>query len=62
MLKEMELQDGKVKWQNFKTSASYGELLGMDGEAIEFEWNIFPGLMSLQMLQVIQNYLQKAEH
>ena len=30
------------------------ELLGTDGEAIEFEWTIFPGFSSLQILQEIQ--------
>ena len=36
-----------------------GELLGINGEAIEFEWNIFPGFTSLQILQEIQDDLQK---
>ena len=27
------------------------ELLGIDGEAIELEWNIFPGFTSLQILE-----------
>ena len=39
-------------------SASYGELLGIDGEAIELEWNIFAGFTSLQILEEIQNHLQ----
>ena len=33
-------------------------LLGIDGEPIEFEWNIFPGLTSLEILQRIQKDLQ----
>ena len=40
-------------------SASCGELLGIDGKAIEFEWNIFPGLTSLQILQKIQDDLRE---
>ena len=52
-----QLQDGKVKWNNL--SAFYGQLLGIDGEAIEFEWNIFPGFTSMQILQEIQDDLQK---
>ena len=55
-----QLQDVKVKWIFFfLISASCGELLGTDGEAIEFEWNIFPGFTSLQILQEIPNDLQK---
>ena len=33
-------QEGKVKWKNSKLSLSYKELLEVDGEAIEFEWNL----------------------
>ena len=32
--------EGQV--EEFKMSASYKELLGIDGEPIEFEWNILP--------------------
>ena len=46
---QKQFVDGKVKWQNFI------ELLGIDAEAIEFEWNnIFPGRTSLQIRQEIQ--------
>ena len=31
------------------------EFLGIDGEAIEFEWNISPGFTTLQILLQIQN-------
>ena len=31
----------------------------MDGEPLEFEWNILPGLTSLQILHQIQNDLQE---
>ena len=40
-------------------SASYKELLGIDGEPIEFEWNILPGFSTLQIFQRIQNDLQE---
>ena len=49
--------EGQV--EEFKMSPSYKELLGTDGAAIEFEWNIFPGFTSLQILQEIQNDLRK---
>ena len=38
---------------------SHKELLGIDGEAIEFECNIFQGLSTLQILQIIQDDLRK---
>ena len=53
----IERWEGQV--DAFKMSASYKELTGIDGEPIEFEWNIFPGCTSLQMLHLIQNNLQK---
>ena len=40
-------------------SASYRELLGIDEEPIEFEWNIIPGFSSLQILQKIHNDLRE---
>ena len=43
---------------DFQLSASYAELLGIDGEPIEFDWNILPGRTSLQILQRIQSDLQ----
>ena len=44
---------------DFQLSASCEELLGRDGEPIELEWNTFTGLTSLQILQRIQNHLEK---
>ena len=58
MKAKMQLQDGKVKWKNSKCP-SHKELLGIDGEAIEFEWNIFPGFSTLQILQKIQDDLRE---
>ena len=37
----------------------YQEAVGIDGEAIEFEWNISPGFSSLQILQEIQKELER---
>ena len=54
-----QLKDGKAKWKGFLMSASCGEFLRIDGEATELEWNIFPGFTPLQILQEIQNDLQK---
>ena len=49
--------EGQV--EEFKMSPLYKELLGIDGEAIEFEWNIFQGFSSLQILQKIRDDLQE---
>ena len=56
--KVIESSDAIVRWEGqveeFKMSLSYKELLGIDEEAIKFEWNVFPGFSSLQILQEIQ--------
>ena len=44
--------------EEFKMDLSYKERLGIDREAIEFEWNNFPGFTSLQILQEIQRDLK----
>ena len=49
--------EGRVEELNM--SASYKELLRIDGEAIGLEWNILPGFSSLQILQKIQNDLRE---
>ena len=33
----------------FKTSQEYRDLDSIDGEPMEFEWNIFPGYNTLQL-------------
>ena len=57
--------DATTTWEgqveDFKMSPSYKELLGIDGGAIEFEWNIFPGFSSLQILQEFQKVLQRRD-
>ena len=45
--------------EKIKMSLSYKGLLGIDAEAIEFEWHIFPGCSSLQILQKIQDDLRE---
>ena len=45
----------------FQMENSFEELLGLDGEPIEFEWNIFPGFTSLQILQKIHSDLEEAD-
>ena len=56
-------RDAIIRWkgevEEFKMTASYKELLGIDGERIEFEWNFLPGFSSLQLLQKIQNDLRE---
>ena len=56
-------KDAITRWEGqvdeFKMSLSYKELLGIDGEAIESEWNILPGFSSLQILQTIQDDLRE---
>ena len=57
-----EHSEANHRWKNqveeSRQSNSYGELLGFDGEQIEFEWNIFPGLTSLEIFQKIQKDLK----
>ena len=53
----IERREGQV--EEFKMSLSYTELTEIDGETIEFEWNMFPGFSSLHILQEIQNDLRQ---
>ena len=43
----------------FKDSPQYRTLDTIDGEPMEFEWNIFPGFATLQLLQEIQKFVNK---
>ena len=56
-------KDAITRWEGqveeFKMSPSYKALLGIDGEAIEFEWNIFLRFSSLQILHETQNDLRE---
>ena len=49
--------EGQV--EEFKMSSSNKELLGTDGEPIEFEWKNFPGFSTLQIVQKIQDDLRE---
>ena len=55
MGKMNDSRDAITRWEGqmveFKVSPSYKELLDIDGEPTEFEWNILPGFSSLQILQ-----------
>ena len=55
--KMQEHSEANEKWkdqlQYFQQSNGYKESFGIDAEPIEFEWNIFPGFTTLQILQEI---------
>ena len=53
----IKIWEGQV--EEFKMYLTYEELLGIAGEATAFEWNIFPGFSSLQILQEIQQDLKR---
>ena len=48
----------KSTQRNSTGPIAYRKLFVIDGEPIEFEWNILPGLTSLEILQKIQRDLQ----
>ena len=43
----------------FKDSPQYGALDTIDGEPIEFEWNIFPGFTTLELVREVQKFMSK---
>ena len=47
------------RWEWFKTSHEYRNLDRIDGEPMEFEWNIFPGFTTLQLSQEVKDLLLK---
>ena len=55
-------KEAKTRWASqvseFQVYSPTDEFLGVGGEALEFEWNIFPGFTTLQILREIQNDLQ----
>ena len=63
LVKMSDPAEAKRRWENeeeeFQQSDSHREFFGVDGEPIEFEWNIFPGLTSLEFVHEIQKDLQK---
>ena len=47
----------KLSW--FKSSSQYRTLDTIDGEPMEFEWNIFPGFTTLQLCNKVQQFMNK---
>ena len=47
------------KLMRFKSSSEYRALHTIDGEPTEFEWNIFPGFTTLQLVREVQEFLSK---
>ena len=43
----------------FRRSSEYRALDTIDGEPMEFEWNIFPGFTTLQLVREVQEFLSK---
>ena len=43
----------------FKSSSEYKALDTIDGEPMEFEWNIFPGCTTLQLVREVQEFLSR---
>ena len=48
--------DAKWTWQieDLKRNPSYQDVVGLDGEAIEFDWKNFQGFTTLTILKEIQ--------
>ena len=49
--------EDKLTW--FKSSSQYRALDRIDGEPMEFEWNIFAGFTTLQLCNKVQELLSK---
>ena len=47
--------EDRLTW--FKSSPEYRTLDRIDGEPIDFEWNIFPGFTTLQLCNKVQEFL-----
>ena len=56
-----ENPQSNIAWENrltwFKSSPEYRALDRIDGEPMEFEWNIFPGFTTLQLCHKVQELL-----
>ena len=59
--KMSENPPSNIAWEDrltwFKSSPEYRALDKMDGEPLEFEWNIFPGCTTLQLCNKVQEFL-----
>ena len=49
--------EDRLTW--FKSSSEYRALDKIDGEPMEFEWNIFPGFTTLQLCNKVQEFMSK---
>ena len=49
--------EDRLTW--FKSSSEYRALERIDGEPMEFEWNIFPGFTTLQLVSEVQELLSR---
>ena len=49
--------EDRLTW--FKSSPEYRALDRIDGEPMEFVWNIFPGFTTLQLVDKVQESLSK---
>ena len=49
--------EDRLMW--FKSSSQYRALDRIDGEPMEFEWNIFPGFTTLQLCSKVQELLSR---
>ena len=52
-----EAWEQRLEWIN--SSQNYRNLDRIDGEPIEFEWNIFPGFNTLQLIDVVKSLLYR---
>ena len=61
--KENQNPTSTTVWEDqlgwFKDSTQYRTLDTIDGEPMEFEWNIFPGLTTLQPCNKVQKFMNK---
>ena len=62
MINDLDPQSNIV-WEDrltwFKVSSEYRTLDRIDGEPMEFEWNIFPGFTTLQLCHKVQELLSR---
>ena len=49
--------EDRLTW--FKSSPQYRALNTIDGEPMEFEWNIFPGFTTLELVRERQKFMSK---
>ena len=47
----------QLEW--LKDSSQYRTLDTIDGEPMEFEWNIFPGFTTLELVREVQKLMSK---